>query len=34
MLESVGFRKVTLQCGYSSDDRTDAEAEWIFAAKH
>ena len=34
MLELVGFREVTMQCGYSPGGRTDAEAEWIFAAKH
>jgi hypothetical protein len=32
MLESVGFRDVVLQCGYTDSDRTNPEAEWIFSA--
>src|SRR5262249_22759377 len=33
MLEFVGFREVTVQCGYTDSDRTNPEAEWIFFAK-
>lgn len=33
MLESVGFREVTVQCGYTASDRANPEAEWIFIAK-
>jgi hypothetical protein len=33
MLESVGFREVAVQCGYTASDRANPEAEWIFIAK-
>jgi hypothetical protein len=33
MLESVGFREVAVQCGYTNSDRANPEAEWIFVAK-
>jgi hypothetical protein len=33
MLESVGFREVAVQCGYTDSDRANPEAEWIFIAK-
>jgi hypothetical protein len=33
MLESVGFREVAMQCGYTDSDRANPEAEWIFIAK-
>ena len=33
MLESVGFREVAVQCGYTDSDRANPEAELIFIAK-
>jgi hypothetical protein len=33
MLDSVGFREVAVQCGYTASDRADPEAELIFMAK-
>jgi ubiquinone/menaquinone biosynthesis C-methylase UbiE len=33
MLESVGFREVAMQCGYTDHDTANPEAEWIFFAK-
>jgi ubiquinone/menaquinone biosynthesis C-methylase UbiE len=33
MLESVGFRDITMQCGYSERDTGDAEADMIFSAR-
>jgi hypothetical protein len=33
MLESVGFREVAVQCGYTASDGANPEAERIFIAK-
>jgi ubiquinone/menaquinone biosynthesis C-methylase UbiE len=33
MLDSAGFREVTVQCGYTDNDRANPEAELIFSAK-
>jgi len=33
MLDAVGFRDVTMQCGYTDTDKANPEAEWIFTAK-
>ena len=33
MLESVGFRHITVQCGYADRDAANPEAELIFIAK-
>ncbi|ETW94723.1 MAG: hypothetical protein ETSY2_49300 [Candidatus Entotheonella gemina] len=33
MLESVGFREVEMQCGYTDSSGTNPEAELIFIAK-
>ena len=33
MLESVGFREVAVQCGYTDSDKANPEAEWIVIAK-
>jgi SAM-dependent methyltransferase len=33
MLESVGFREVAMQCGYTASDTANPEAEWVFIAK-
>ena len=33
MLASVGFRGVTVQCGYTASDARNPEAEWIFMAE-
>ena len=33
MLDSVGFREVAVQCGYTDSDRANPEAEWTFIAK-
>jgi len=30
MLDAVGFRDVTMQCGYTDPDEANPEAEWIF----
>jgi len=32
MLAAVGFRDVTMQCGYTDPDKANPEAEWIFIA--
>lgn len=33
MLESVGFREITVQCGYNKSETEDPEADMIFRAK-
>jgi hypothetical protein len=33
MLESVGFREITVQCGYNESEPVDPEADMIFRAK-
>jgi len=33
MLESVGFREITVQCGYSERETVDPEADMIFSAR-
>jgi hypothetical protein len=33
MLESVGFREITVQCGYNETEPVDPEADMIFSAK-
>jgi hypothetical protein len=33
MLESVGFREVVVQCGYTDSDVTDADVDWVVMAK-
>ena len=33
MLDSVGFREVAVQCGYTDGDMANPEAELIFIAK-
>ena len=32
MLKSVGFREITVQCGYSKNESVDPEADMIFSA--
>jgi hypothetical protein len=32
MLDAVGFNDVTVQCGYTTTDEANPEAEWIFIA--
>ena len=33
MLESVGFREIAVQYGYTDGDRPNPDAEWIFVAR-
>jgi hypothetical protein len=33
MLESVGFREVVVQCGYTDSDVTDPDVDWVVMAK-
>ena len=33
MLASVGFREVTMKCGYLASESTDPETEWVFIAE-
>ena len=33
MLESVGFREIVVQCGYTDSDSTDPDVDLVFMAK-